>query len=109
MNEIKSNYDEIRNLIMQDERYKNFKLLDNPMKFSELFADYDDIKVETHSTGIWEIDGKKSLVGFCGIFKWKDKKAVPLDGDSYNKDVTIFGYRWWLEDALLFILVGNDW
>ncbi len=94
---------------MQDEDYKKFTFLDTPTKFSELFADYDDIDVETHSADIWEIAGKKKLVGFCGTFKWKDKNVIPLDGDSYNKDMTVFGYKWWLEDTLLFVLVGNDW
>jgi hypothetical protein len=101
--------DELRELIMQDEGYKGYTLLETPTKFSELFADYDDISVEVDSTDIWEINGKKGIWGFCGVFRWKDKKAIPLDGDSYNKDMTVFGYRWKLEGVLLFVLVGNDW
>jgi hypothetical protein len=100
---------EEKKLIKNSEGYKDFTILDKPIKLGDFMADKDDVVVETHSSSVWEVNGEKRILGFCGKFRWKDKNVIPLDGDSYNKDMTVYGYRWWLEDVLVFILVGDDW
>ena len=81
------------------------KLLAKPVKFNQLFADQDINLVQVHS------DFGKVPVGFCGVFSWKDNKITPLDYDSYNPEMLVYGYEWFKsEDSwALEIFVGDDW
>ena len=87
----------------QDERYKRFVILDNPVEFKDLFIDHDIPCVQLHS--LHAVDN--IIVGFCGVFKWENNEIIPLDGDSYNKHVLVYGYEWF--DQGIDILVGDDW
>ena len=100
---------QLKELIKDDIRYKDFTIFDKTMKFNEFMANKNVSVVETHLTTIAEYDEGKELFGFCGTFEWKDNKIISLDGDSYNKEMTIYGYKWFVENEILFILVGNDW
>ena len=95
----------------KSERYNMFTILDEPVKFSELYKDTDIQLVQVHSI---EPVGDDDIVGFCGVFRWERNHLSPLDGDIYNPDVLVQGYSWFsAEDnpdaKCLDILVGNDW
>ena len=97
-----------KEIIKNDDRYEDFTIVDNPTKFKDMFSDLTIECVQLHLTQVWG----ESIVGFCGAFKWKDNKIIPLDGDSYSADVLVLGYDWFTDDdgmLCLDILVGNDW
>lgn len=90
-------------------KYASFNLLDEPVPFDILMKDKDFKRIQVYST---EIVDENEIVGFCGVFSWKDNKLEPLDGDSYNSHMTVYGYEEWSCDLIqecLNILVGNDW
>lgn len=95
-------------IVKNDERYEDFKILDNPVKFKEMFADKDFSRVQLHSTQVYQ---DKYIVGFCGVFEWQNNKIIPLDSDSYSDNTTVLGYDTYEDegDECLEILVGNDW
>lgn len=90
-------------------KYASFNLLDEPVPFDVLMKDKDFKLIQVYST---EIDSANDIVGFCGEFAWKDNKLEPLDGDSYNPHMTVYGYKEWSCNLIqegLNILVGEDW
>ena len=94
--------------------YKDYILLDTPQNFSELFKDQFFQIVEPVSIFKMVNDGKEKYSGFCGQFEWKDNKIVSLDGDSYNPDMTVYGYmEFENHEAYVYkglsVLVGSDW
>ena len=104
--------DELRDIIENSERYEDFKLLDHPVKFKDLFADMNISYVQLHSTQIIKSENYKDIVGFCGVFEWKDNKIESLDYDSYSEDVFVYGYEWFDDadgDRCLDVLVGENW
>lgn len=106
--------EELKNILVNSDRYKDFTLLDKPVKFNELFKDKDIDCVQVHSTQIISYSGGKDIVGFCGQFSWKDNKIKSLDGDNYSPHMTVFGYTWFenKEEGIKIgvdILIGNDW
>lgn len=94
-------------LVKNSERYKDFIILDKPMRFSEMFANKDIHCVQLHSTYIY----LNTLLGFCGAFQWENNQIQSLDGDTYNKDCFVLGYHWFETQGqtCLDILVGEDW
>ena len=104
---------ELKNAIENNERYKNFKLLDTPTPFDVLMKDKNFEVVQIHSAQIIKIDeNTNDIVGFCGQFLWKDNELKPLDGDSYNPHMAVYGYEKWSHESIkngLDILVGEDW
>lgn len=38
------------------------------------------------------------ILGFAGQFRWENNKITSLDGDSYNPDMTIWGYKIFRDD-----------
>ena len=58
---------------------------------------------------IFGVPMEKPFICFSGIFKWKNNEIISLDDDSYNKELTVYGYEWGHKNAVLLILAGNDW
>lgn len=104
--------DEIKDILKKSDRYSDFILLDKPVVFCEFFKDKNFSVVQLHTISLYEANGVKDIVGFCGIVSWKDNKLVSLDHDSYYDDMKVYGYETFPrdgEDDGLDILVGNDW
>lgn len=109
---------ELKEIILNDGRYKDFTILDNPVPFNEFAKDQDIQLVQTHSTQIVQVGNeppyKKFIIGFCGQFGWKDNKLNSLDGDSYSDSMMVLGYEWFTNEEKgitkgLDILTGEDW
>lgn len=80
-----------------DERYDKFVFIEdsfsNPTStpFST-FAKNDRYHiVQVYDLSI--VPSADSIVGFAGQFRWENNKLISLDGDSYNSDMTIWGYK----------------
>lgn len=106
----------LKDIIKNIDRYKNFTLLDKPIKFKDLYKDENIELVQIHSIESFNIQGtdKKDIVGFCGVFKWENNNIISLDGDSYSENMKVLGYDWWSNEDEhiekgLDILVGEDW
>lgn len=106
---------ELREILLNSEKYSEFTFLKDSIPFNELFADEDFDYVSVYSTTILNFkDKKKDIVGFCGSFKWKDKILTSLDGDSYSEAMSVLGYKKFTNPSKdiyngIGILVGNDW
>ena len=81
-----------------------------------MFKGKDFDTVQLHLAQVVDIgEGKKDIVGFCGVFKWTNDKIIPLDGDSYVNDFNVLGFEEfdYEEDGMqlkgIDVLVGNDW
>ena len=95
-------------IIQRDNRYKNFTLCDPVRNFCDMPEFDKDIKcVQLHSTQLCGRD----IVGFCGSFAYKGRKVIPLDGDSYTREMPVYGYSWFTKNGkiCLDILIGNVW
>lgn len=105
---------DLRKIIRKNNRYKNFTLLENPVKFCDMQAGNNIDMVQIHSTQTFGNPADLHIVGFAGQFSWKDNTIIPLDGDSYNPEMTVYGYEWFenKEKGInrgLDILVDSDW
>ncbi len=101
-----------KQVVQKMDRYSDFTLVADPIPFNEMFKDFDIERVQLHSTQIFETCGIKYIVGFCGVFNWKDQKLTSLDGDSYEENMLVLGYEWFKDDdgkECIDILVGTDW
>ena len=98
-----------KQIVKVTERYKTFTILEEPKKFRDMFRDQDIPVVQLHSVQVYG-DGS-DIVGFCGVFQWKDNAITPIDGDIYSQDVEVLGYEWFEHqgEKCLDILVGDDW
>ena len=108
--------DELKNILKNSYRYSHFTLLDDTVPFNELFKDQNFDLVQVHSTELIgsNTNSDKDIVGFCGIFEWKNNTLKSLDGDSYNESMNVIGYETITNEkenitAGIDILVGNDW
>lgn len=109
-----------RTILQNSLRYANCKLLDNPVKFCDMFANCDIPYVGLHSIETLgapiECGLDECIVGFVGACVWKDGRVIPLDGDTYCKDMLVYGYEFWENlnedgerERCLDILVWEDW
>ena len=98
--------DNIINELKQNEDFKDYAILARPAKFNELFKYRNFTRVQVRS--IIKIKAIDDILGFCGVFEWKDNEALSIDGDSYNKEVEVYGFYEY-EKGEIDILVGNDW
>ena len=100
-----------REIIKEDVRYKDFILLDEPIAFCEMFTNQNIPCVQLHSMQTFGDENEQDVIGFCGCFKWNDNNITSLDGDTYTKDTTIYGYSWFTNknEKCLNILVGEEW
>jgi hypothetical protein len=74
--------------IMQ--RYLGFTCLDEYVDFGTMFCNKDYDVVQIHD--ITPV-GDNDIIGFAGIFAWKDNVITSLDGDSYTPHMKICGYK----------------
>lgn len=100
--------DELKDILKVSDRYKGFTFLDKPACFKDMFKGRDFDAVQLHSTQIIDIgDGKKDIVGFCGIFRWTDGKIYSLDGDIYYDDFKVIGFEEF-QNILIGVNTGID-
>lgn len=80
----------LKRLIKTNERYAGFILYNKPIPFkaTPIFSN-KYIVIQIHDT---TPIGENSIIGFCGICKVENDKVIPLDGDSYSKNMTVWGY-----------------
>ena len=85
----------LKKLVKTNERYKDFTLLECPVRFKDMQADNDIDVVQLHD--IYPC-GDNEIVGFCGICSWKDNILTSLDGDSYTDEMLVYGYSWFTNE-----------
>lgn len=112
MSELKTMIENTKYAVEHDTRYKKFTILETPTMFKELFKDKDIEIVQVHT--VERINDTNDIVGFCGVFQWKDNEITPLDHDMYNAKTIVYAYSWFStkrDESLnaLDIIVGNDW
>lgn len=95
-----------KEVIKHNDKYKNFVIVENPIHFTEMYAGRDIPRVQLYSTSVFSVDGKEQLIGFCGVFEWKNNEIISLDQDSYS-NFLVLGYKEC--DNCLCVLVGSDW
>lgn len=100
-----------KEIVKSNQRYKNFILLDKPAIFCKMFANQNISRVQLYSTQVYGDENEQDIIGFCGCFKWDNNEVTSLDGDSYTKNTTVYGYAWFTNEnkKCLGILVGEDW
>ena len=89
---------ELKDLLKNLERYKNFTLLEDAVAFNEFFAGKDIPVVQIHDATTIGSD-HDDILGFCGVFAWENNKIQALDGDSYTADMQMIGYNWFEADG----------
>ena len=102
---------DIQNIVANHERYQGFTILDTPTPFKELYKDKDINLVQVHTA---TPAGDNDIVGFCGVFEWKDNTLISLDGDSYDENMLVLAYSVFqtpetASGQAMDILVGEDW
>ena len=112
---------DIKEYLLSDVRYKNFTFTEGIFLtnfLEELLEDQrEGLLIQVHSIEpLRDKEGNvNGITGFVGQCKIKNGKIVPLDGDTYNPEMTVYGYSWFTYCALkssgrgLDILVGSDW
>lgn len=76
------------------DRYKKFVFLNKTEKFDVLFDKKDYEFVQVHDINFVNPNNiKVGIIGFSGVFEWKHGEITSLDGDSYYKDMDVYGYR----------------
>ena len=101
----------LKNIIIKDNRYKDFTFLDVPKAFNDMFSDIKIPRVQIHSTKLCGNKHFQYITGICGAFAWEDNKITPLDHDTYDDRTPVLGYEWFTGrtgDICLDILVGED-
>ena len=100
--------EELKAILAADTRYADFKILDTPVPFAEWAKDKYYPTVQVHDTTLYKWEDETNIIGFVGFFKWKDNALTPLDGDTYNPDMPVIGYKEF--DGGIDILVkGGEW
>ena len=100
--------EELKSILAANERYSNFKILDTPVPFAEWAKDKDWPTVQVHDTTLYKFDYGTDIVGFVGVFEWKDNVLTSLDGDTYNPDMPVIGYEEF-EDGVDILVEGGKW
>lgn len=99
---------DIKEIAEKEHQFKSHIFLDDPVSFSELFKDKNINVVDVYSIYSAEMGST-----FCGTFRWKNNDIRPLDGDTYNKDMLVYAYKFYeskdKDISGLSILVGTDW
>lgn len=99
---------DIKKIAFEEDRFKSHIFLDDPIPFSELFKDKNINVVDVYS--IYSED-----IGFVfsGTFRWKNNDIRSLDGDTYNRGMLVYAYKFYeskdKDISGLSILVGTDW
>lgn len=98
-------YEVIQNLKNHD-RYKDFIFFDKEVKFSDFFKDKTIEMIKVHD--VTPIFDNADIIGYAGEFHWENNEITPLDGDSYNQDMHIWGYHELDPNGYIEILT-EDW
>lgn len=85
----------LKKLIKNNPRYKDFTLLECPVRFKDMQADNDIQLVQLHSIAECE---PNDVVGFCGVCSWTNNELKSLDGDSYSDEMLVYGYSWFTNE-----------
>ena len=86
------------------ERYKNYVILDRPIKFSDWLKDSEYIIVQAQSLE----KCLDSIVGYVGVFGWEKNKINLIDGAIRSPNFTVYGYQEFSGEHIengLFVLV----
>lgn len=85
-------FEELKQRILSNERYKDFLFLEKPTEFdkTDLFSD-EYAEIQLHDVS--KIPGYPEVVGFCGVFKIENGEIISLDGDSYDPQMIVVGYQ----------------
>ena len=78
---------EKKEILAKSERYSHFILLDEPKKFTELFAGKPYDCVQLHSAQIISCHDQKDVMGFFGAFSWDGENH-----DTYSEEMLVIGY-----------------
>ena len=100
--------EELKSVLAANDRYADFKILDTPVPFAEWAKDKDYPTVQVHDTTLYKFDYGTDIVGFVGVFEWKDNVLTSLDGDTYNPDMPVIGYEEF-EDGVDILVEGGKW
>ena len=100
--------EELKSVLAANERYADFVLLDTPVPFAEWAKDKGYPAVQVHDTTLYNFDYGTDIIGFVGVFEWKDNALTPLDGDTYNELMPVIGYEE-DEDTLDILVEGGKW
>lgn len=97
----------VRELVNKVDRYSNFTVLNKPVPFNKAFSGMDIPIVQVHMV---DSENISEICGFCGGFEWVGDRLRPLDGDSYDPEMLVYGYNWFMCECGngLDILV-SDW
>lgn len=87
-----------------NKRYDDFVFIEDSLFFSgstntpfSTFAKDDSYHiVQVYDLSI--IPSADDIVGFAGQFRWENNKITSLDDDSYNPDMTMWGYEIFRDD-----------
>ena len=77
---------ELEKTLATDSRFSDFKLLEEPVSFSEKFKDENFDRVQVY------LDAFPRGIIFCGVLKWQDNKIISMDGDSYNPKMLVYAH-----------------
>lgn len=100
--------EELKSILAANERYADFKMLDSPVPFAEWAKGKSYPTVQVHDTTVYKWDDGTDIIGFVGVFEWKDNALTPIDGDTYNELMPVIGYE--EDEGILDILVeGGKW
>ena len=118
---------DIKKYLLSDAGYKNFTFIDYGVSLTDLLEEdlledkeieNDGLLIQIHSIESLrdKEDNVNGIVGFVGQCEFKNGKIAPLDGDTYNPEMTVYGYNWFTysnpdmgSGRGLDILVGSDW
>lgn len=107
----------LEKILKSDPRYSKFTYLNKPVPLDKLLKRRKCVPVvQVHDTSVfdYEQDGVKKygIVGFAGQFAWVNGSIVSLDGDSYNPQMPVLGYKRFKcngKYCLDVLVVGDKW
>lgn len=104
---MKPNSNEYKNFLSSIPAYKDYTFPSCPIRpFIEVpeknQIDIDRVKLYCFNRSTLED------YGYVGVFSWKNKTIVPLDGDTYSKDTLIYGYKFYFKENKTFLNIIVD-
>ena len=75
--------------VQKMDRYKDFTILEKPMPLNAWLKDAEYTIVQVHSI----IKSGESILGFCGVFSWENNILSPIDGDTYDSKMMVYGFK----------------
>ena len=93
--------DELKEILKnsEDYDYDDITLFDEPVDFAEWAKDKDYEVVQLRSIQTYENNGKKHILGFCGLYRWVNNEITSLDGDYYDEHMKVYGFEKFLHDG----------